>query len=298
MRALYASALVFTLSTPWRESGTPGAIPPSIEEANQGPTPGEAAGPWPCAQSDVPVNPSGICIGFPPSAFSSSSGRALGDWLINWDLVGRPWGIPKKKDRRTTQPPTKKSLQIQSIMFPETYALQSLTSRGLVVARLQGNANDTWISERYNIGGRNTAGLRNAYYFVVDTFYVGSPSGPGDSYDIGHWTLYGIVEGTNVLRRVNEGRLHFCKPPYTHKGSISARFSGCADAHFLADLESRKAIAPTLKGRALSDLSAVELNGLSSLTRSELNRLRKILGDEEIAPGWIMCGTGCCTLGF
>lgn len=271
------------------------------------------------------------CIGLAPEPFANTP--AIRSWLMSLDAQG--WGPAVTQQRRVKGTADRyKTVTFEPIRDSERMPLVNLSDKGLVVARLTADPNDEE-EPVYGIGGDKTKnkGLRQQFYVVLDAF--DSPSLPTKVWgrrqvSIATWTLYGVTTDGNNLMAVNTGRLKWCR--HGHAGSPRrsvARFIACDRATRVQALERRLRLAPSLQreeNRALREaLDTTSLLSLGSqiLTRrtssaitsdrqgalkvldaqmstllspQDFEDIRLMTVDEAIAPGWITCGIGCCSI--
>ncbi len=266
--------------------------------APQGNQPGEAEPGTKCElrQNASNTNPR-VCPGYLPGDPSNNGNKQLiGDWLSNLDGSAGNWNSRAEALRQTTVAGVTVNHVAQSITRPRSYALRELKDRGIVVARLQASANSGKIDKRYNVGGAKTKDMKNSFFFVISDvdFPVAFPT--TSSYPVGRWTLYGI-DNAGKIAEVSRGKLHYCSPNATHPaGGTSIRFTGCADAHRVSQMEAQPAVTRILHGRTLSKAWTTDRASLTKAFGASAAQMVRILDSEDIAPVWVMCGVGCCTM--
>jgi hypothetical protein len=280
-----------------------GAVPQSM----QGPPPdiGKSKGSTTCTFDDSASK----CEGYPPASFSEPA-----NWptIVTW--LRRVRTMPTAPiSRRPANPGADATLAAEVVINPERVALRNLTQRGLVLARLIGNA-DGVLDDFYRIGEPTTAGMTDTFYVVFEG-YSGPPTNAptARSYKIGTWRLYGISNSGTLIDTRRTGKLRWCHMNHPDSDRyLGSRFAFCDRVPDLTRIEAMATLSPQLAGKTLLETLRLRtsLNYFSPLTLDSLSTFRLALNDDDLetvwrasaeeyfAPAWITCGIGCCSVDY
>ncbi|MCA0374183.1 MAG: hypothetical protein LCH84_00855 [Gemmatimonadetes bacterium] len=274
--------------------------------------------------SETNASAATVCEGYPPGELTSSPE------IIRW-LSTRTWRPERiTATRRTvTQGGPLKTMTLQALSRTDMAELRELKSRGLVIARIEGDP-ESDEDQRYGIGGAETKGrgLQRAFIFVAEPFrlkyptFVGRLLSNAPSYPIGAWTLYGQTAAGQLVA-VKRGTLRWCAHAHTRSVTLDpAQFIDCDSAERAATIHARLLRDPRIREARFDSLSA-RLRVLSIVrvirdipftdtTRAarqaqikaefqdliddrELIFFTDLTFDVEDDPVWVRCGVGCCT---
>lgn len=266
------------------------------------------------------------CEGFPSQAFGSGADQTL----LGGFAGTRVWNARDFSADRATVSGPPKPMVLSGHIRSDRLALNTLTKWGLLIARITANP-DSLEERRYGIGGPLTAGrnLRNQFFVVIAPYAEKvDPVGDAESREISTWRLYGRAKNGGALVDIGKtGKLRWCKN--SHADSVRKRgvqFISCANAHRMAQFERKlqshpafrnspvysalrtaldtEFLLPALQSLASRDKQAkptaawLGTTGIlgALLNPSERDEIVQIMDESAVAPAWITCGIGCCSI--
>lgn len=288
---------------------------------------GDHAGLFRCYHGTT-VWPWSRCGGYPDEDFFvAANAGSLGTWLRK--KTDADFKTPTHEIERVTEDGRGKiKMTVRAIDGVDRMELRKLQTRGMVVARIDADAESAGADKRYKIGGRYTEkmNLANTFYLVVKPYkLVVDPNGDTVSRQISTWQIFASdkTDGHLVALPNSTGKFRFCAYPHTgadrYHGSY---FQSCKTQAKMALIEMKIPIRNALKGHRslLATISAYRashpltgeptienlrtwflrvgnkaLPGLESLNASDAEDVVVALEDETLATLWVTCGTGCCT---
>jgi hypothetical protein len=270
------------------------------------------------------------CGGYPDADFFQAANAAsIGRWLGK--KRDTDWMKPTDAFERDAESGTAKvSLTLRAMDGAERMQLNKLKERGMVIARIDADAESPQAEKKYRIGGRytNKMNLSNQFFLVVKPYkLVVDPVGDTLSRQISEWQIFGVDKGDGHLVPLpnSTGKFRYCA--FAHEGNdrhTGSYFQTCKTQGNMARIEHKGPIRSALGGHRslLAILSANRrenppaggitvasfrnwfasrldkaLPGVkaSDFSDQDVNDLVTALNDEASAEVWVTCGPGCCT---
>lgn len=273
---------------------------------------GTSSAVWPirCYFEDGSAPFTDNCEGYQRGGSAGKGGNDAAS--ISW-LKGLKWHKEATTVMRKTTGGGYVSQTVRAIVGPTHYAFRDLGTRGLVVARITGDA-DGPDDAIYGIGASRTKGWQDDFFLVIEDVQLPQPpvGEKPESYRVARWNLVGI-DANRKLGVVSYGTTRFCKRMHSDADRKRAsRFISCSLMTLLSQavagdtalsrigvdrlLDSLRLLPPV--AAATSDSGEFLRRTADAGIRAKVDAMmviRRVLREEATDPAWVVCGIGCCT---
>lgn len=253
------------------------------------------------------------CSGYPgkPLGIVGEDDEKLIDRLerLNWGPMSE-WS--ERAPAVAGQPTPLMSIQVMPA--PRKFQLKSISSDGIIVARIWTRTNSAK-DKRFGIGGPSTSSTLDSVFYLAISGYDAADTrdvtANGDSLfsrKVSNWYVYGVSKGSKTNRRIlvragNTGTFRWCGITHSYKEE-AAMFTNCEKYHKLVQTVAlRNKSNPRTKFTVNSVLreiragvaakSAIRLKDFGDYA-NPVEYWEKFLRTAE-DPAWMPCGGGCCT---